>query len=205
MKAALACTLGALLLTACAGPQSKAPGRTSPGIEYSRHSQTVSAWSDWGLTGRLGLDDGQDGGSGRLDWQVSPMATSLDFRGTLGRGAWRLTTDSSGATLLRADGSEIRAAGIAELVIGETGLDLPVEALQWWVRGLPQPGADYRWQFNEEGLLAELEQLGWHIRYERYMDHAQLRLPRRLSATDGRQNVNLAVSQWRQGAIPGDA
>lgn len=197
--------LAAALLAGCAAP---APRPTPPMTDhepYAQRAAAVGAWTRWGLTARLGIDDGQDGGSGRLDWRVDGESSTLDFRGALGRGAWRLSIDPEGATLLRADGSEVHANSIAELVIAETGLSLPVAALQWWVRGLPQPVPEFRWSLDDQGLVQELEQLGWQVHYNRYMDYGTLRMPRRLEATDGVQRVNLAVSRWWHEGEPGDA
>jgi len=204
MKAVSVLCVAAALLAGCAA---RLPGPSLPAEVDSRNAKRaaeVGGWQQWGLTGRLGLDDGTDGGSGRLDWRVHGPDSTLDFRGAMGRGAWRLDITGQGARLQRADGSFNQAEGIADLVLTETGMQLPVDALQWWVRGLPQPQSTFSQRLDDNGLLLELEQLGWQIRYERWMDHGAWSMPRRLEATDGQQRVKLAVSRWWDGSGPAD-
>lgn len=195
--------LAATLLGACAAP---AP-MTSTGereAAYAERSEQLASWERWGLTGRLGVDGGEEGGSGRLDWNDSGEASSLQFRGALGQGAWRLDISPGITRLERSDGSIAEAADVDRLVWEETGWTLPVTALEWWVRGLAAPDrqAPERMELNPDGTIALLEQAGWRITFERYMDWADQSLPSRLEAVRDQLTVKLAVSRWRGG--PGD-
>lgn len=183
-----------LLLAGCAGAPQRPP--TPDAQALADRAENLGAWVRWGLTGRLGLDDGTEGGSGRLDWAVDGPNSEMHFRGALGRGAWQLTLDARGATLERADGTSVSAPTVSGLVAQETGLHLPVSALHWWVRGLPDPGSTHERELDADGLLVELRQLGWVVRYRRYMDYGTLMMPRRIEAVNGEQRVSLAVSQW---------
>lgn len=195
----LAATL--LLLGACAAP---GPTRDPllPEQAYTERLERLQDWQIWGFTGRLGLNDGQDGGSGRLDWRNDNDSVALDFRGALGQGAWQLEADPSLARLKRSDGSISRAPDVDTLAYQELGWVLPVSALSWWVRGMAWPG-DKSWdslQINPDGTLAVIEQLGWRVTYSRYVEHAGEQLPSRLLAQRGDTQVKLAVSRWNGGA-----
>lgn len=205
MKLRIAGLCSALLLNACATQPPTPATEVEAVAAQSRRAMTVGTWERWGLSARLGLDDGETGGSGRLDWRVETSGSTLDFRGTLGRGAWRLDIDAQGVTLMRGDGTIATAASVSEMVAAETGLALPVNALQWWVRGLPDPTTEYAWQLDAEGLLVELRQSGWHVHFKSYMQHDGWSMPRRLEASDGRQRVSLAVGKWWHGGTAGDA
>lgn len=185
-------TLPCLVLMA--GCASLAPTRELP--TAAERSEVLSSWDAWGLTARLGIDDGSEGGSGRIDWKIAGADSALDFRGALGQGAWRLELGPELATLTRADGTVSSAADIDQLLWQETGWQVPVEALQWWVRGLPQPGAGRDLQLGPEGLPASLQQQGWQIVFLGYMDYAGQQLPRRLEAERGSFKLKLAVSRW---------
>lgn len=185
-----------LLLGACAGPQSRAP---LPAPEQQQRIAELGGWTHWGLSARLGLDDGRDGGSGRLDWSVSGQQSLLHFRGALGQGAWQLELDGQGATLTRADGSVSSDDDLQALLWRETGWQVPVAALQWWVRGLAEPGSGQQPELGADGLPASLEQDGWQVSFLRYMDFQGQQLPRRLEAVRGDVRLKLAVSSWRQG------
>jgi len=186
-----------LLLAACAAP---GPVRnlTAPEQAYAKRLDRLQGAQTWGFVGRLGLDDGQDGGSGRLDWRSDMDSVTLEFRGALGQGAWQLAADPAQARLTRTDGSITVAPHIDLLAYQELGWVLPVSALSWWVRGMAWPGTQGpdALQLNEDGTPAVIEQLGWHVTYSRYMDYAGEQMPSRLLARQGDTQVKLAVSRW---------
>lgn len=204
IRRALAAGLG-LALVACAGHSPTLPDQESRAVAYAHRASQLEAFARWSLTARLGLDDGQDGGSGRLQWGVDGPSSTLDFRGTLGRGAWRLALDRDGATLSRADGSVVHDPSVSELIRRESGLMIPVGSLHWWVRGLARPGAERRLELDASGLPAELHQDGWMIRYDRYMEEGEMLLPRKLVATRGEYRVKLVISRWAMPAGDSDA
>jgi outer membrane biogenesis lipoprotein LolB len=66
---------------------------------YQIRAQRLAEISDWGFAGRVSLDDGEEGGSGKLRWDVQSEHSELDFHGAMGRGAWTLTYDPGKAIL----------------------------------------------------------------------------------------------------------
>ena len=174
----------------------KAPDPDSKAAYQDRNGKLI-AIVDWGLVGKISLDDGDRGGSGRLQWDVEPGQSELDFHGALGRGAWHLQIGEEGALLKMADGSEETAASVAELIQDSVGWPVPFEALQWWVRGLPAPGAIESEQLGPDGLLVSLRQFGWSVDFNRYESVGGVGLPVRLKATQDQYRVKLAVRHWR--------
>lgn len=194
MKTVLAVVLGTALLAGCA---------VRPVVEtdaaraaYDNRAEAIGTWTRWGLSGRLGIDGGDDGGSGRLNWVVGEEGSSLQFRGALGRGAWRLSIEQQGATLEKADGTVTRAPSADTLALMETGWEIPVAALAWWVRGLARPGGRAPMDIDAEGLPLTLEQDGWRVSFERFDDSGDVRLPKRIEAVKGDYRVKLAISRW---------
>lgn len=190
-----------LLLGACAAP-GPMKDATAPEQVYADRLERLAAEQTWGFTGRLGIIDGQDGGSGRLDWRSDEDTVVLQFRGALGQGAWQLESGPEGARLQLADDTVRVAPNVDLLVLQEVGWVLPVSALTWWVRGMAWPGEEtpQSMQLNEEGTPAVIEQLGWRISYERYVEHAGEQLPSRLLARQGDTQVKLAISRWHGGS-----
>lgn len=120
------------------------------------------------MLGKISLDDGDQGGSGTLQWDVRPGSSELDFHGALGRGAWHLQIGPEMVLLKMADGTEQLAAGVNELIQDHVGWPIPLEALQWWVRGLSAPGAVESESLGSDGLLIDLKQFGWRVDFDRY-------------------------------------
>ncbi len=186
-----------VLLGGCAAPPVVRPPDDRLRAYQDRRA-LLESWTAWGFTGRLGVDAGEDGGSGRLDWDDAGDLTTLRFRGALGQGAWRMSIEPGEARLERADGSVRRADDVEGLVFDETGWNLPVTALDWWVRGLAWadgPEAE-ELVLNDDGTPAVLRQVGWRVEFTRFTAQDGTLLPSRLEAARDDVIVKLAVSRW---------
>jgi outer membrane lipoprotein LolB len=189
-----------IALSLLAGACSMAPVTDGALAERENLFEMRRAWlvlrENWSLDGRLAVNDGEDGGSGRLHWRTVGETSVLDFHGALGRGAWRLESEPGRSRLVLADGDSYRARSVGELVRSQLGWEIPVESLSWWVRGLAAPGAVENRQLDESGRLKELNQAGWRIEYGRYLQAGEVAMPSRMTATRDQRKVKLAVRQW---------
>jgi len=186
-------------LTACTTAPQRAVDQASLTAFQARSGQ-LGDMASWGLAGRISLDDGDQGGSGRLKWDVAPGMSELDFHGALGRGAWHLQVVPGLARLQLADGTEQTAPGVGELIRDQIGWPVPLDALQWWVRGLAAPGPVENRILDTRGLLISLQQFGWSVDYNRYDSFAGMQMPVRLDAKRDSYRVKLAINRWRMGA-----
>lgn len=183
-------------LNACTGVVVKTPVSDSK-VAYRDRVELLTAIPEWGLVGKISLDDGDRGGSGRLQWNVRDNGSELDFHGAMGRGAWNLQIGPDGAVLREASGSEQTAPGVNALIQDRMGWPIPVEALQWWVRGLAAPGTVDDEQLDPQGLLTSLNQLGWRVEFNRYDSKTGVSLPVRLDARRDNYRVKLAIGRWQ--------
>lgn len=183
-------------LNACTGVGVKEPVSDSKAA-YRERAEMLTQVPEWGLVGKISLDDGDRGGSGRLQWDVRIGSSELDFHGAMGRGAWHLQISPDGAVLKEANGAEQSAAGVNALIQDRMGWPIPVEALQWWVRGLAAPGVVEDEQLDPQGLLTSLHQLGWRVEFNRYDSKAGVALPVRLDARRDNYRVKLAIGRWQ--------
>jgi outer membrane lipoprotein LolB len=183
------------LLSACTGINTR-KGETANTSAYKTRAGEISAIANWSLSGRLSLDDGEDGGSGKLQWRVSPESSSLDFFAAMGRGAWYLEVSETGASLRDSEGVHT-AVDVETLVMQKLGWPVPVEALHWWARGLIAPGKAQTREVDAQGLLVSLNQFGWNINISRYDEFNGQLLPVRLEARHKNYRVKMAISQWQ--------
>lgn len=159
----------------------------------------IGTVDEWRLLGRISLDDGDQGGSGKLQWEVAADRSTIDFHGAMGRGAWHLEISPESAVLKEANGNEYRAPGVDNLIQQQMGWPVPVDALKWWVRGLAAPGSIEHRQLDDQGLLLGLGQFGWQIDFNRYKSDTGVAMPTRLDARRENYRVKLAVSRWHIG------
>lgn len=192
--------LAALLLAACAAvpPPDRAQRDRAP--LYEQRLERLREVDDWSLEGRLAINDSRDGGSGQLRWQQRDGSSRMDFRGALGRGAWRLQADPAGAELEFADGRLHRAESVDALVRAEVGWPVPVESLAWWIRGLAAPGPVQQRVLDEQGRLSELRQGDWNIEFGRYGSVGDVSMPMRITARQDERTVKLAIRKWQLAA-----
>lgn len=151
--------------------------------------------SSWNLDGRFGYRTGDDGGSASVAWRQRDTHGELHFSGPLGIGSAHLSWQP-GLAELETGKETVTARTTEELTWRLTGLNLPVEALQYWVRGLPWPHTSAIPIFNQNGNISLLEQAGWQLEFDRYGAVDGLQLPFRVRAQHADQRFTLIIKEW---------
>jgi len=203
----LAGAAACLLLVACATIPDRPPV-SNPEQVFQTHRERLTPVERWHIRGRMALRTDSEGWQASLVWDRQGARHQLDFTGPLGRGHLRLTSDSGGAHLRDSDNNTARAATVEALVLQATGHRLPLDELQYWVRGLPAPGTVQRQELDAWGRLARLDQQRWRIEFLDYTRRGNLELPSRLfarrepdpgNADNGLREtieVRLAIEHW---------
>lgn len=183
-----------LLLAACTGLETREP--TSPG--WQAHRAQLEALQQWTATGKLALRTIDSSDSASMVWQQRYANTLLQLSGPLGVNA--TTLESDGQQLYIRQGDEQRTLDIStpEAIAANTGWDLPLPALVYWLKGLPAPESKLeRLDFDEQnGLLRALRQDGWEVHYEKYGRFGDVTLPARLQIERGATRVKVIVTDW---------
>jgi len=168
-----------LLLAACATPPSFS--LPEPGAEFE-------------IAGRIAVRYRDDAGSGNIAWRHGPRIDEMLLTTPFGQGIARLARAGDEITLTTQDGREFRAADAESLTEQVLGFRLPLVGLADWVRGraasTPAPTLERR---DAAGVLAELDQSGWKIRYLEYADAR----PARLTLSYPGLELRLAISEWK--------
>lgn len=193
----------ALALSACASlRQEPLPEGLSeqPPEDWADRQSNLQDFDQWQLTGKLAVRQPGDSGSAVINqWTQNgeqyQLALSSSF---LGMGRTRLEGSPGFIELELPDGETYASSDPQGLIYAATGWELPIDALIWWVRGLPSPDGDFRLAFDADDQLAQIQQKGWTIRYERWRAFVDDRppLPARLTARKGEKLVRLIVSSW---------
>jgi outer membrane lipoprotein LolB len=200
----------ALLLAACAGVPERLP-EANIQAAWQTHSAAIGALDTWKAQGRVGLRTPDDSGSASLTWVRTPAGQTIDLVGPFGGGRVHLVQDKRGATL-KSGSREYRAADATQLLQRATGWHLPLAGLDYWVRGLPEPGRATL-DFDTYGRLKTLVQSGWTVEYLDYRRTDNLELPTKLVLTRrftggeagrsetqaGSVEVRLVIQHWTLG------
>ena len=155
---------------------------------------------DWTIRARLGVQSETDGGSFDVFWQQVADAYEIRLIAPMGQGAVLINGDSNGVKISLADGRTEYSNDADELFSSMTGLSLPVNGLQDWLRGMPIQGEEIQYiSWNEPGQLYKLEQSGWQVEMSRYKAVADYELPHAfyLEREDQPElSVRLLVREW---------
>jgi outer membrane lipoprotein LolB len=162
-----------------------------------------SAVLEWDLSGRIAVSNGNRGGSGHIDWQQHAGGYTISLSAPVTRQSWRLSGDDRGARLDGVAGGPREDADVEQLLLSATGWNIPVRALQDWIRGIAAPAREYGPEkfVYAGGLPATLEQGGWSIEYQDWHPAAVgwPQMPRRIVARHGEASVKLVVDEWNPG------
>lgn len=187
-----------LALTACA----TRPAAT--GAEYEagwrKHKASLETLDDWQIKGRIAVRSEDDGGSASFDWQQQGDQYRIRLRGPFGQGAVVMNGDADGVWLHRADHSPVFALNPERLLEQQTGWRVPVSGLRYWLRGLPVPDEQHRYQLDNKGYLLDIKQRDWQIDFSNYNAYNALNnrvLPTRLKLHHQPLRVKIIIDAWQ--------
>lgn len=210
----LAVLAGLLALAGCVSvPQPtpaavlSAPAQAAALADQSAREQALQAAPTWSLAGRVAIARGEEGGSGRIEWQQQGDRYAVSLSAPVTRQSWRLAGDAGSARLEGIEGGTREGPDAARLLLEATRLEVPVAALASWLRGARADAARFgpaELGFDADGRLVRLVQGGWTVDYASWgAPTAGLpALPVRVLAERGDARVRLVVDAWDAAASP---
>ncbi len=189
--------LTVLTLTACAPPKmtteitSKQPNTP---VATKVSAKTVTSWD---ISGAMAARNQSKSWSASLQWaQMGPNDYQIRLSGPLGGGTVLIVKQKGLVTYT--DGPKKMSSSNADTLLKEqTGIQLPVNHLYYWVRGLPAPGAVQGAHYSPTGELISLQQSGYSIQYANYTSVNALTLPQKMQLNGHGVTLKLVIKQWR--------
>jgi outer membrane lipoprotein LolB len=185
-------------LSGCSQLAHKDPVQTT---DWQLHKTQVQNITQWQILGKLGVKVPNDGSSANLQWHHAPQNYQIDLSGPFGSGKMTIISKDNQVSLTEAGSTPRIAPTAEELIRKTTGWNIPVAQLAYWVKGIPAPNAKVKdMAFNTEGLISEMEQLGWKITYGSYLSvatpSAPIALPNRIVAEFNDIRLTLVIREW---------
>ena len=120
-----------------------------------------------------------------------------------GQGVFRIDRPAAGQYRLRLpDGREFINRSPEALLEEVVGFALPISGLEFWIRGLPHPGSEYRHRLDADGRARLISQDDWDIDYLDYFAAApEPPLPRRLRLTRDELTLRLVIERWQPATV----
>ncbi len=190
----LICTLW---LTSCANttPQSQTP--LNKNVSWDSRVQTLSGIENWDLNALIAIRNRKDDATASLTWQQNRKNYTLNVFGPLGTNPIKLSGKPGQVALQNAHGQIFYASTPEALLAQQTGYQLPVSGLYYWIRGLPVPGTPSQTHFDTYHHLVELDQQGWKIQYLRYTSVHQIDLPTKIFLVSPDLSVKIIINKWQ--------
>jgi len=158
--------------------------------------------SRWRFSAKVGIKTPKAQEQANLVWRFADQSNDVRIFGPLGVGAIKIEFDQYGVQLSDKQGVLHRGESAEDLLTRIVGWPIPIDALSYWLFGLPSPGQVYEYQKTEFGVLETLRQHGWTVQYSSYRDYNGLTLARKFKATksvtpDQTVSVKLITKNWQ--------
>lgn len=186
MQLALVACLVALLLPACAtSPEKQPEGQYD--LSAREHLYKVANWS---FEGRMALTGKKDSWSANIVWKHSPESDQIKLSGPLGQGATLIELSGNHVVVNRGGGDVQQSDNPEVFVSQQLGLFVPIQALRYWVVGLPQP--DVKNIPLENGF----SQMQWLVQYLQMQAVKADAMPRKMSVGNDQVKLKLFIDEW---------
>ncbi len=190
------CVVG-LIVALVGGCATTQPLHSADARSWTERRAILSTYSDWSLSGRIGITTPQEGWHASLDWVQQSGDYTIDLIGPLGQGRVLIRGDQQSVEVQTPEGRRVSANDPDRLVQESLGLRIPIKGLTYWVRGFPNPERPSQVEGDDQGRVTHIEQDGWLIDYPRYETVAGLEMPARINARRGDVSVRVAISAWK--------
>ena len=158
--------------------------------------RSVDEIQRFALAGRVAVKLESKGYSARLRWRHELTEDALWLYSPVGSVLATLTVNGNGATLVTADKEAYNSNNVQALTREVLGWDLPLDGLQHWVLGRPDPSAPVTdAQRDDKARLTRLSQRDWIIDYQGYVDDGLL--PAALTLRYGELRLRVVVDRWQ--------
>lgn len=204
------CLLG-MALAGCASlpPPPAQPSEENQALFEDRITR-LTPLNEWSIRGRVAVYVDEDVYNLGLSWRREGDISSLKFEASLGQGLVRLEKTPSSVELTTAEGERRQGQNAEQILYQTTGLTIPVEGLETWIKGIPHTATSYQPVIDANGRAQSLLQDGWYINYLDYEDpdpaQAQIPpLPRKLYMKHDRLALKIVIDQWQNPEIVNDS
>ncbi len=199
----LACLITILLLSACVTVekhQLPPDSEISKQVAWELHQANIQTIQTWKLKGRIAGKSKKEGFRAGVQWNQLPHEFAIDLFGPLGRKVAVINGSQGNVLLKTSKGENFEANDPEELMQRLFNYSLPVNGLQHWLLGIPDPKQPHvLLELNELGYLKKLNQAGWIIEYKRYHD-GNPALPSLIQISNPTLDANIKIDRWTLGA-----
>lgn len=176
------------LLNAC----SLAPVKEDlPG--YAANPENITHWQ---ITGKIAYRSPEKNSSGRLLWKQADEQFNIGLSGPLGQGVVKISGTPQDALIEIAGQDNYYTSEPEHTLREQIGADIPLDALPYWILGVPVPHQISLCQRDTVGRNISIEQAGWNLEYSKYQHINGFWLPGKISIHKQDKMLLLVINHW---------
>jgi outer membrane lipoprotein LolB len=169
---------------------------------WQAHQQNLKPFQQWFIRGRVALFVDDDVYNLGLGWKREGDISTFKLEAALGQGVIQINKDAHGVELRTSEGENFTGSNAQQVLYESTGLIIPVEGLETWIKGIPHQGSNYLPDIDASGRAMSIQQDGWLINFFEYqpvkLAEAGTRdLPHMLYMKHDNIALKLVIDQWQ--------
>lgn len=152
--------------------------------------QHLQQQQSWRFEGRLAMVDERDSISASISWRHRPEIDEIELSGPLAQGRLQVVVTADSVVIDNGEGRQVYSGRAEEVMAEQLGVDMPVDALRYWVLGVNQPEQEY------VELTGGFSQNGWSVLFREMQRVDAEWLPKKVTAEKNKTKIKLIVDQW---------
>jgi outer membrane lipoprotein LolB len=189
-------TIGATL-TACTPIWQTRPDKSPEALGQERQVALLQ-FNNWKIQGRTVIRNKQEAWNVGLRWQQNKDEFQIQLLGPFAQGGVSIEGNSKSVIMTLDDGQKLQSTNAEVLITKTLGVQLPINALRDWVRGLPYQQSKIELiEYDDKGQIIHLVQQGWDIDFKRYVPFKQYSLPSKIFITQPDRSLRLVITSWK--------
>jgi outer membrane lipoprotein LolB len=166
---------------------------------WEEHRQQLEKMDNWTLSGKLAIFLETERQTANIYWQQQGNNYNIQLTTFIGTRVLQVIKNEQGIEIINSD-DEVFTGSDANALIQQLspGLDLPITALQQWVKGNPDNAP---FQLNTSQQVGELigiddSQNVWEVKLQDYNVFSGIALPEKVDLMRDNIRVKIAINQW---------
>ncbi len=156
----------------------------------------LSQVDHWQLEARVAIQTADDSTTASLDWNKTGREFDFLLSGAFGVTLAHLVQEKQRATLNIPDHDTFVHHDAQVLLQQALGWDFPIDALAYWVKGLPSGAAGEIVTRDETGRLETIEMGFWRINFSKYKQFQGYQLPKMIKAVHPQMSLKVVAKKW---------
>ncbi len=188
-----------LYLTVLSVMGCSSPYLNSPNSSLSRDVTQQLDLNHWDLRSQISVNNGENAWSAQVYWRQRGEHFVIRIFGPFAGGSMKIVGYPGQVMLSSTSNHQATAASIDELFAQQTGWQLPLADMVYWIKAIPVPNKPALKQLDHHSQLVVLTQAGWKITYSGYHSVQGIPLPTKLQLIQEPLRVKIVGITWKLG------